>query len=114
MAEDLRNTPFAQAIESYLDQHVAQGNEGDATVEKLEKDGNIILFNFDIHHRQVAKIRIPGNGRKSIVVYSAHSTIDGKFDIVNPNPDDAKFSIDTPVGTISFSLSDLLLALALA
>jgi hypothetical protein len=111
MAEDLRNTPYAQEIERFLDRNVARGNEGDATIERLEKNGSVISFSFKIKHRHVNKIKIPLNGTKTIVVYQATSSIDGSTDLANPNPDDLKFSINTPLGAISFSLADLLLAL---
>lgn len=111
MAEDLRNTPYAQEIERFLDREVARGNEGDATIERLERNGSVVSFLFKIKHRHVNKIKIPFNGTRTIVVYQASSSIEGQTDLANPSPEDLKFSIDTPLGTISFSLADLLLAL---
>jgi hypothetical protein len=39
MAIDLRGTDKADIIERFLEDSVAQGNEGDATVERLELNG---------------------------------------------------------------------------
>lgn len=109
MAEDLRGTPAAQVIEAYIEANLAQGNERDATVERLEREGTVISFRIQVKHKQVAKVRIPGNGTISTVVYAVTTPIEGRLDLQNPNPDDVKFSVDTPVGRFSVSLLDVFL-----
>ena len=110
MADDLRGTPAAQEIERFIEGNVAQGNEKDATIERLERDGTILSFRIQIKHKQVAKVKIPFNGTISAVVYDVTTPVEGRLDLVNPNPDDVRFCVDTPVGSICFSLLDVILA----
>ena len=58
MAIDLRGTDKADIIERFLEDSVAQGNEGDATVERLELNGVDLSFRFQIKHKQVFKERV--------------------------------------------------------
>lgn len=107
MVKDLRNTPFAQPVHDFFE-HLAQGNEGSATINKLELDGTTLSFDVSIRHRQTTKVHIPFDGDRTIVVYDVTSRCSGSLDLKNPSPNDVNLSIDTPVGPVRFSLSELI------
>lgn len=102
MPRDLRGTEVARILEDYLDHHLAQGNEGDASIEQLDLEGTVLRFKFRIRHRQVTKVF----GQK-IVVYDVTTPINGKVDLKNPNPDDVELCVETPIGKFCLSIADL-------
>jgi hypothetical protein len=104
---DLRNTTAANVLESYFDE-VAQGNEGDAEIEELDLDGTTLRYKVKIRHHQVAKIRIPFNGTKKVDVYSLTTFAEGKIDVKNPDPNDQKICVDTPVGQMCVNLTEII------
>ncbi len=107
MAIDLRGTDKADIIERFLEDSVAQGNEGDATVERLELDGVNLSFRFQIQHKQVFKERVLGQTIK-FTVYDVTTPVEGQVNVIAPNPNDVTFGVDTPVGTIRFSILDII------
>jgi len=109
MSDNLLGTDKANAIEYFLDQNVAQGNEGDASIERLEIDGTVLSFRFQIKHKQVFKQKVIGRTIKA-TVYDVTTPVEGRVDVKAPNPNDVTFGIDTPVGTITFSIRDIIAA----
>lgn len=104
---DLRGTTQADIIERFLEDSVAQGNERDATVERLELNGVELSFRFQIKHKQVFKERVLGRTIQ-FTVYDVTTPVQGQVNVLAPNPDAVSFGVDTPVGTIRFSILDLI------
>ncbi len=111
MAQDLRGSAAANVLEHFFDS-IAQGNRGDADIEVLELDGTVLRYEVKIRHRQVAKIRIPFNGTKEVIVYSLTTYARGKIDIQNPAPSDQTVCVDTPVGQICVTLTEVIAIIA--
>lgn len=95
-----------EVLERFFDS-TAQGNKGDATVDRLVIDGTHIQFKVTIVHRHVVKIL----GHK-ITVYSLTTDVEGNFDVMKPDPDKVSYTIKIPGGSISVSLLDVAQALA--
>lgn len=111
MAKDIRNTPAANILEQYFDE-IAQGNRGDADIELLELEGSTLRYKVKIRHHQVGRVRIPFNGTRNITIYSLTTHVKGKVDITNPDPDDQKICVNSPVGEICATLTDVIKAVA--
>ncbi|HUY32799.1 MAG TPA: hypothetical protein VMV69_08455 [Pirellulales bacterium] len=107
MVKHLLNTPYAQVVHDFF-QHLAQGNEGSATVKKLDLDGTRLDFSVDVRHRQTAKIKIPFDGTKTIVLIDDTTNVSGTVDLLHPDPSDVNLRIDTPFGPIKFSILQLI------
>ena len=99
---DLRETAAANEIEDRLDD-LAQGNKGDAEIEKFELNGTTISFRAKIRHWH--RVRPCGICPK-VNVYKIDNFIDGSFDITNPGGANLDFTIGTPLGPLSFDLVD--------
>jgi len=106
MARDLRNTEAARVLEAYFDK-IAQGNEGDATIELLELDGTELRFHVQIRHRHVVWIKV-GPIKKKVVLYSLTTHAKGKVDVLHPDPSDLRVCVDTPVGQMCVTLEDVI------
>ncbi|VVB72653.1 Uncharacterised protein [uncultured archaeon] len=113
MGKDIRNTEIARAIEAYFDA-TAQGNEGDSEIELLELEGSALKYKIKVRHRQTQKIRIPGDGKKTIVIYSLTENVEGIIDVLHPDPKDLKVCFNSPVGKLCVNLDDLIKIIAAA
>lgn len=112
MSKDWRGTAVASAFENFFDS-IAQGNDGDSEIQKLElSDGGILSYDVQIRHRQVTTIHIPFNGNKNIITYSLTTHARGESDPRNPDPNKVKFGVDTPFGKVEVNLTELLPAIA--
>jgi hypothetical protein len=106
MGQDLRGTPIAAVMDQYFDR-LAQGNEGNADIERLERDGTVIRYKVKIQHKHVIKISTPF-GKKKVTVYSVTSDVEGEFDALNPSGAQAELCVNTPVGEQCFDLRELI------
>lgn len=108
MPKDLRGTGIASAFENFFDS-ICVGNDGDSEIQKLElSDSGVLSYDVQIRHRQVTTIHIPFNGNKNIVAYSLTTHATGEVDPSNPDPKKVEFGVDTPFGTITVNLTELL------
>ena len=107
MPIDLRGTDKADIIVRFLLDSVAQGSDTDATVERLELDGVNLSFRFKIRYRQIFSDRVLGQTIR-FTVYDVTTPVEGQVNVLAPNPNDVTFSLDTPVGTIRFSILELI------
>lgn len=99
MGTDLRNTDAGKWLDKYFDGFCA-GNEGNATIRKLELEGTRVQFNIEMRHRHV-----PFAG---VVLYDVSNQVQGSFDAKHPDPRDIKFCIDVPVvGQVCLNLAEL-------
>jgi|GEM_PF-7132691 len=112
MARDLRGTGIASAFENFFDS-ICIGNDGDSEIQKLElSDSGILSYDVWVRHRQVTTVHIPFNGNKNITTYSLTTHATGEVDPRNPDPSKVQFGVDTPFGTITINLVELLQAIA--
>ncbi|UBK99500.1 hypothetical protein [Clostridium perfringens] len=99
-----------QIVRGVLDQffdNTAIGNRGEANVDRLIINGTVIEFRVIITHKEVQKIL-----GKKITIYSLTTDVEGKVDVLNPDPDAVSYSVKTPFGTLSVSIQDVITALA--
>lgn len=106
MTQDLRGTSIAAVMDQYFDQ-LAQGNEGNADIERLERDGTMIRYKVKIQHKHVITINTP-LGKRKVTVYSVTSYVQGEFDALNPSGVQVELCVNTPVGKQCFNLHDLI------
>lgn len=99
---DIRQTPAGIAFERIFDE-IAQGNRGDAEVEVLDLDGTTLRYKVKIRHFH--EIRILG---RRVTVYSLTTHAEGTIDIQNPNPDDQRVCVNSPVGEICVTLAEVI------
>lgn len=107
MVKDLRGTAAANVLDYFFD-NLAQGNRGDADIENLELEDTILRYKVKIRHHQVARIRIPFNGTREIAIYSMTTRAEGKIDIQNPDPNDQQACVDTPIGPLCATLTEVI------
>ena len=113
MSTDLRGTGSASAFENFFDS-ICIGNDGDSEIKKLElSDSGILSYDVQIRHRQVTTIHIPFNGNKDIIAYSLTTHAVGDVDPRSPDPSKVQFGVDTPFGTVTINLTELLEAIAI-
>jgi hypothetical protein len=111
MAKDMRGTHVADVLEQIFDD-MAQGNEGDSEIEELVLDGTVLHYKVKIRHHHVIKIKIPLDGKKKVDVYSVTMHAQGKIDVINPDPGDSKVCVDSPVGKICRTLTEVMTIVA--
>ncbi|MBD2484405.1 hypothetical protein PL11201_700246 [Planktothrix sp. PCC 11201] len=112
MSRDLRGTGIASALENYFDS-ICIGNDGDSEIKKLQlSDSGILSYDVQIRHRQVTTIHIPFNGNKNIITYSLTTHATGDINPRNPDPNKLHFGVDTPFGTVTVNLTELMQVIA--
>ncbi|AUS87041.1 hypothetical protein LBYS11_12195 [Lysinibacillus sp. YS11] len=86
-----------EMLETYF-KHLARGNEGYARVEKLDIEGTKFKAKILIRHKHRT------NG---ITIYAAKTYVELDTDVFNPDLEDLKICIDTPLGKICATTDDL-------
>ena len=107
---NLRNTEVARVLERHFDE-IAQGNEGDAEIERLDLDGDTLSFRVKIRHRHTWKKPFGGG---VIVVYDVTTYAEGNINPRNPDPASLRVCVETPTGQICITLEDVIAALVAA
>ncbi|ADO57402.1 caspase family protein [Paenibacillus polymyxa] len=82
---------------------LAQGNEGYVRCENLELNGTNLKARVLIRHKHKS------NG---ITIYAAKTWVDIDTDVMNPDPEDLKVCINSPIGNICITLADLIKLIA--
>ncbi|WP_342428419.1 hypothetical protein [Paenibacillus sp. FSL L8-0158] len=95
-----------EALDKFFDA-TAMGNEGRADVDRLIIDGTKIEFRVIIVHKHVQRFL----GRR-VTIYSLTTDVEGKVDVLNPDPDAVSYTIKHPFGSLSVSLLDVIQILA--
>ena len=85
MAKDLTHTRFSQPIHDFFI-HAAQGNDSSVTVKSIELDGTKLSVSVDVRSRQVAKVHVPFDGTKNIVVYDVTGNATFTEDLATNTP----------------------------
>ena len=106
MGKDIRGTHVARVMEDYCDS-LAKGNRGDSDIEKLYLEGTTLSYKVKIRHWHQIKTFF---GR--VTVYSLTTWAEGKVDVLNPDPDDVKFCVKSPVGDVCATLTDVIRIIA--
>ena len=108
MLRDLRGTGIASAFENFFDS-ICVGNSGDSEIQRLEfSDSGVLSYDVQIRHRQVTTIHIPFHGNKDVIAYSLTTHATGDVDPRSPDPSKVQFGVDTPLGTITLNLTEIL------
>lgn len=99
-----------EVVRMILDQFfdgTAMGNRGQANAERVVIDGTNIDFKVVILHKE--KKRILG---KDVTVYSMTTDVEGKVDVLNPDPNSVSYTVKHSFGGISVSIEDVVEVLA--
>ncbi|MGA4712407.1 hypothetical protein [Bacillus safensis] len=95
-----------ETLDRFFDS-TAVGNKGHADVDRVVINGTVVEFRVIIVHKHQIKVF----GQK-VTVYSITTDVEGKVDVLNPDPDAVSYTINHPFGSISVSLDDVIKVLA--